>query len=101
LSKMEKKFEIKLKLGPRDFGIHKRKMGASLNIQKNDHLRLKIISKGRWKREFIGKFNDNFGIKVLLNRPIPHPEHLIGNYIKTKIIKANYKDNILTASFLI
>ncbi|NVM38567.1 MAG: radical SAM protein [Candidatus Lokiarchaeota archaeon] len=101
LSMLEKKFRIKLKLGPRDFGIHKRRIGASLNVQKNDHIRLKIISIGRWKREYIGKLDDNYGIKVLLNKPIPQPEQLIGKDIEAKIIKANYKDNILTASFSI
>lgn len=101
LSILEKKFGIKLKLGPQDFGIHKRKVGANLNIQKNDRIRLKIVSIGRWKREYIGKIDDNLGIKVLLNKPIPHPEQLIGKFIEAKIIKANYKDNILTASFSI
>ncbi len=101
LSMLEKKFRIKLKLGPRDFGIHKRKIGATLNVQKNDQVRLQIVSKGRWKKEYIGKLNDDFGIKVLLNRPLTQPEQLIGKDIKAKIIKANYKDNILTASFSI
>jgi len=101
LSMLEKKYRIKLKLGPRDFGIHKRKIVASLNVQKNDHVRLQIVSKGRWKREYIGKLNDDFGIKVLLNRPLTQPEQLIGKDIEAKIIKANYKDNILTASFSI
>jgi len=101
LSMLEKKYKIKLKLGPRDFGIHKRKIVASSNFHKNDHIRLQIVSKGRWKREYIGKVNDDFGIKVLLNRPITQPEQLIGKNIEAKIIKANYKDNILTASFSI
>ncbi len=101
LSVLEKKYKIKLKLGPRDFGIHKRKTVSSLNFHKNDSIRLKLISKGRWKREYIGKLNDNFGMKVLLNKPIQQPEQLIGKDIEVKIIKANYKDNILTASFSI
>ena len=101
LSRLETKFNIKLKLGPRDFGIHKRKTVASLNFKKNDPVRLKLISKGRWKREYIGKLNDNFGIKVLFNKPINHPEKLLGKDIRAKVIKANYKDNILTASFSI
>jgi len=101
LSILEKKFGIKLKLGPQDFGIHKRKVGANLNIQKNDRIRLKIVSIGRWKREYIGKIDNNLGIKVLLNKPIPQPEQIIGKVIEAKIIKANYKDNILTASFSI
>ncbi|TKJ22467.1 MAG: molybdenum cofactor biosynthesis protein MoaA [Promethearchaeota archaeon Loki_b32] len=101
LSMLEKKFKIKLKLGPQDFGIHKRKVVASLNLQKNDRIKLTIISKGRWKREYIGKLNNNFGIKVLLNYPIPQPEKLLGKEIEAKVIKANYKDNILTAYFSI
>ena len=101
LSTLEKKFNVKLKLGPKDFGIHKRKTVASLKIKKNDIIKLKIISRGRWKREYIGKIDDNNGIKVLLNKPIDQYEKFIGRYIKAKIIKANYKDNILTASFSI
>jgi uncharacterized Fe-S cluster-containing radical SAM superfamily enzyme len=101
LSLLEKKHSIKLKLGPQDFGIHKRKTVASLNLKKNDYIGLKIISKGRWKREFIGKIDNNHGIKVLLIKPINHSEKLVGKDIVGKIIKANYKDNILTASFSI
>lgn len=101
LSMLEKKFKIKLKIGPRDFGIHKRKIVGSLNLQKNDRIKLTLISKGRWKREYIGKLNNNFGIKVLLNYPIPQPEKLLGKEIEAKVIKANYKDNIITASFSI
>ncbi len=101
LSKLEKIYSIKLKLGPQDFGIHKRITVASLNIKKNDLIRLEIISKGRWKREYIGKIDNDYGIKVLLNRPIIHSEKFIRKEITAKIIKANYKDNILTASFSI
>ncbi|MFX1302777.1 MAG: radical SAM protein [Promethearchaeota archaeon] len=101
LSILEKKYNIKLKLGPHDFGIHKRKTVASLNLKKNDQVKLKLISQGRWKREYIGKLNDNFGIKVILNKHINYPEKLIGKEIRVRIIKANYKDNILTASFSI
>jgi hypothetical protein len=101
LSKLEKIHNIKLKLGPKDFGIHKRKTVASLRVKKNDLIKVKIISKGRWNREYIGKIDDNFGIKLLLNKPIIPSENLIGKYIEAKIIKANYKYNILTASFSI
>jgi len=101
LSFLERKYNIKLKLGPQDFGIHKRKILSSFKVQKNDKLRLKVISKGRWKKEYIGKVNDKFGIKVLLNKSLIEPEKLIGKDIEAKVIKANYKDNILTASFSI
>ncbi|MFX1391274.1 MAG: radical SAM protein [Promethearchaeota archaeon] len=101
LSHLEKKYNIKLKLGPRDFGIHKRNTVASLNVKKNDLKKLKIVSKGRWDREFIGKIDHNYGIKLLIDKPITYSEKLIGMEIEAKIIKANYKDNILTATFSI
>lgn len=99
LSGLEKKYNIKLKLGPNDFGIHKRKSIDTLSLKKNDLIKLEIISKGRWKRECIGKINERIGIKVLLKKPLTTSDDLIGKYIKAKIIKANYKDNILTAVY--
>ena len=60
---------------------------------------MKIISPGRWKRECIGKINENFAIKILLNKPLTYSEVLIGKEIKAKVIKANYKNNIITAIF--
>ncbi|MFX1344226.1 MAG: radical SAM protein [Promethearchaeota archaeon] len=99
LSRLEKKYRIKLKLGPRDFNIHKRKTVASLNVKKNELIKLTIISKGRWKNEFIGKIDNNFGVKVLVNEPSIYSENFIGQQITARIIKANYKDNILTAVF--
>ncbi|MFX0021368.1 MAG: radical SAM protein [Candidatus Hermodarchaeota archaeon] len=101
LALLEKTYNIKLKLGPQDFGIHKRETSASLNVQKNDFIKLKVVSKGRWEHEYIGKTDNNFGIKVLLDQPFSQPEKFIGREIKAKIIKANYKDNILTAIFSI
>ncbi len=99
LSQLENKYNIKLKLGPNDFGIHKRTSGALLNIKKNDVLDLTIISKGRWNRECIGRIKENYGIKVLLKKPLNFSENLIGIKIKAKVIKANYKDNIITSIF--
>ena len=88
----------KFKLGPKDFGIHRRKGVPPLNIKKNDEIGLEIVSKGRWKRECIGKINEEIGIKVLLKKPFIS-SNLIGKKIKARIIKANYKDNILTAIY--
>ena len=101
LSNLETKYNIKLKLGPIDFGIHKRTKAASLNFKKNDLLKLKVVSKGRWEREFIGKINERFAIKVLINNADLQSENLIGKNIPVKIIKANYKYNIFTASLSI
>ncbi len=97
LSKLEKKYEIKLKLGPKDFGIHKRAQVSTLDIKKGDLVKIKIVSKGRWMNECIGQINKSLGIKILLKKPIVFSEELIGKEIVAKIIKANYRDNIVTA----
>jgi len=99
LTLLEKEYDLKLKLGPHDFNIHKRKIVMQLNLKRNDFIELKVISKSRWDNEFIGKINDNFGIKIILNKSIKNPEYLINRTIRAKIIKANYKNNILTASY--
>lgn len=100
LSRLEKKYDIKLKLGPRDFNIHKRKSPASLEFKKGDIIGLTVVSPGRWEYEYIGKItNNNLGIKLLVNKRFIDFKNLIGKDIQAKIIKANYKDNILTAIF--
>ena len=70
-----------------------------LEFKKDDLIKVKIVSGGRWKNECIGKINDSLGIKILLKKPLVFSEVLIGKYIKAKVIKANYKNNILTAIF--
>ena len=89
------------KLGPRDFGIHKRKGIDTLNLKKGAIITALVVSQGRWKEEYIAKINDYIGIKILLNKPLTltHSEDLIGKEIKVKVIKANYQDNIITAVF--
>lgn len=99
LSRLEKKYDLKLKLGPMDFGIQRRKSISTLNLKKNDEIKLKIVSKGRWENECIGKITEEIGIKILLQKPLKFTENMIGSEIKVKIIKANYKDNILTARY--
>ena len=101
LAGLEKKYKIKLKLGPRDFGIHPRKAFTSSKLKKHDLIKLNVVSEGRWKRELIGKVNENFGIKILVNSYQLKSYNFIGREIQAKIIKANYKDNILTAFFSI
>jgi len=99
LSKLEKQYGIKLKLGPKDFGIHKRKSIQLTSLKKDDLVDLKIVSKGRWNNECIAIINEKQGIKLLLNKPFSYSEKLLGQEVKAKIIKANYRDNILTAFF--
>ncbi|MFX1496844.1 MAG: radical SAM protein [Promethearchaeota archaeon] len=99
LTSLEKKYNIKLKLGPNDFGIHKTSPISSINLKKHDLIELEIVSRGRWDYECIGKFDDNYGIKVLLKKPFVFSEEMLNKKIKAEIIKINFKDNILTALF--
>ncbi|MFX0026529.1 MAG: radical SAM protein [Candidatus Hermodarchaeota archaeon] len=99
LTRLENKYKIKLKLGPADFGIHQRLGISNINLKKHDTIELEIVSKGRWNRECIGRIDENYGIKVLLKKPFIYSDELLNKTIKAKIIKANYKDNIFTASF--
>jgi len=99
LTRLEKKYNIKLKLGPNDFGIHKRASAVKIRLQKGDILKVKIVSKGRWNHECIGKLDENTGIKILIRKPLTFTEEMIGKEIKAKVIKANYRDNVITASF--
>ncbi len=99
LSQLEKKYNIKLKLGPIDFNIHKRKSISTSYLKKNMIIEVTIISEGRWERECIGKINENLGIKILMRKPFKFTPDLIGKKLAVKVIKANYRDNIITASF--
>ncbi|TFF88457.1 MAG: radical SAM protein [Promethearchaeota archaeon] len=99
LSQLEKKYNIKLKLGPIDFNIHKRKSFSTPYLKKGMVLEATILSQGRWKWECIGKINDRLGIKILLKRPFQFTPQLLGKKIEVKVIKANYRDNIITASY--
>jgi len=99
LADLEKKYNIKLKLGPFDFGIHKRKGMINQDLKKYDIVNLEIVSKGRWDKECIGKIGNNLGIKLLLKKPISFSDNLLGKEVNVKILKANYRDNIITAFF--
>ncbi len=99
LSCLEKRYQIKLKLGPQDFGIHKRMSIPSIRYNKGDLIRVIIVSRGRWKNECIGKINDSNGIKVLLKKPLIFSDVMIGKEFNVRILKANYRDNIITAYF--
>ncbi len=98
LNQLEKKYNIKLKLGPHDFGIHERPI-SNINIQEGEIIPIKIVSKGRWKNEFIGKIDDNFSAKVLFNIPIEFSEKLIGKDLKVKVLNSSFRDSIITTYF--
>jgi hypothetical protein len=96
LAELEEKYNIKLKLGPKDFGIKDQPLYA-LNLEEDQIISAKIVSQGRWNNECIGKLNDEFAAKVLLNAPLEFTSNLIGKEINAKVLKSNRKDNLITA----
>ena len=95
LSELENKYNIKLKLGPKDFGIHYRRT-FNLPINEGEIISVEIVSQGRWKNECIGKINNQFCTKVLLNYPLEYSKDLLGKNIDVKILKAKNKENLIT-----
>jgi uncharacterized Fe-S cluster-containing radical SAM superfamily enzyme len=98
LSDLEQKYDLKLKLGPTDFGIHDRPL-YKLNVHEGEIIPVTIASPGRWENECIGKVNEEFGCKVLLNSPIKYTDALLGKEIDVKILKAKTTENLITAYF--
>ena len=94
LGKLEKKFDIKLKLGPRDFNIHK---GRSIEppVSIGEIKRVQILSKGRNPGEFIGGLNDLWAVKVLSKFSLN-----IGSKINAKIIKRRRNENLITGRLI-
>jgi hypothetical protein len=88
---MEKEYKIKLKLGPKDFDIHKT-TAIFPPVRLDDKKNVKIIMKGRWKNEYIATFEDNWSVKVLSKEKIP-----LEKKIKVKFIKSSLRGNLLTA----
>ncbi len=96
LSELENKYNIKLKLGPKDFGIHSRPL-FNFPLKEGEIISVEIVSKGRWKNECIGKINNQFCTKVLLNYPLEYSKDLLGKNIKVKILKAKNTENLITS----
>ncbi len=91
LQKMEKEYKIKLKLGPKDFNIHKT-IAIFPPVRLGDIKNVEIIMKGRWKNEYIAIFEEIWAVKVLSKEKIP-----IKKGIKVKFIKSSLRGNLLTA----
>lgn len=94
LKSLEKKHNIKLKLGPKDFGIHKRE-GITPPYISGTLVQGLIVSKGRWEKEFIATLNDEWGIKIIATKDQIHSQ-LIGKRTNIKIIKSKKKESLLT-----
>ena len=81
LDELEKEFGVKLKLGPRDFGIEKRKRLPTI-FDKGDKIQVKVVCDGWFKNELIGvaknrcitvldrkaNINDLINVKIIENK---------------------------------
>jgi len=93
LSELEKQYNIKLKLGPRDFGIHPTKP-INPPVEVGSKVPVKIICKGRSINEYIGVLNEMWAVKVISKYP------LISQKTATvTIIKQKANENLITATF--
>jgi uncharacterized Fe-S cluster-containing radical SAM superfamily enzyme len=90
LKTLEKDHQLKLKLGPLDFGIHScRAIVPSVKI--GETINCKILSLGRWKNEYIGEYNSNWGVKILSKKTF-----VPGDICEVKIVKGTLTGNLLT-----
>lgn len=96
LSELESKFNIKLKLGPLDFGIHERPL-YTLGIDEGDTLPVTVVSPGRWSNECIGKINSRFSTKILLNNPLEYHNNLLKKNINVKVLSSKSNNNLITS----
>ena len=93
LSELEKKYKMKLKLGPLDFGIHPTNpITPPVNI--GSKVPVTVLCKGRSNIEFIGPLNEIWAVKILSKIPLP-----INKKITVKIIKQKMKENLITGKF--
>jgi hypothetical protein len=84
---LEKKYNLKLILKPRDFGIHRGKM-LPIPFKKGEKIRTKILSEGRIRGEMIGSARDRAIAIMNCNASI-------NDIVKIEILKT--KHNIITA----
>ncbi|MHA1794293.1 MAG: radical SAM protein [Promethearchaeota archaeon] len=95
LRQLEKKYGVKLLLGPSDFNIHScSKIEApivpfikesSRSTKKTRIIEVEIVSAGRYSNEFLGKV-DGWGVKVInfSRRPLKKVEQVPANAFKIK-----------------
>jgi uncharacterized Fe-S cluster-containing radical SAM superfamily enzyme len=90
LKKMEHQYGLKLKLGPVDFDIFKTQ-SISAPLHEGDVANIEIIKIGRWKNEYIGRFDSDWAVKILSDAPLQ-----LGTKYNVKFIKGNLSGNLLT-----
>ncbi|MCW1296371.1 MAG: radical SAM protein [Candidatus Parvarchaeota archaeon] len=87
MEEYEKKYNIKLILSPKDFGIHKAKM-LPIPFKKNEKLNVRIASDGRIMGEMIGVARERSISIMRCNANV-------GDIVKIKILKT--KHNLIVA----
>jgi uncharacterized Fe-S cluster-containing radical SAM superfamily enzyme len=93
LTKLEKQFDVKLKLGPLDFGIHTAE-SISPPVNVGEKISVKIICLGRSRNEYIGVLNELWAVKILSNIPLA-----VNKVITVTVIKQKLRENLITARF--
>lgn len=94
LAELEKKYQIKLKLGPYDFEIHPSKP-VSVPVEIGEKIRVTVICEGRTSYEYIGRLNPQWAVKILSKVPL-----VSDSEIQVEVIKKKTKENLITARFL-
>ncbi len=91
LQKMEKSSGLKLKLGPKDFGIFKTE-AITPPVRLNEIEFVQILMASRWKNEYIARLNETWAVKVLSKGALK-PNQIL----KVKFIRSSLHGNLLTA----
>lgn len=91
LHKMEKETGLKLKLSPEDFDIVKTK-AIIPPVKLNDIDKVQIVAKGRWKNEYIARYNEMWAVKVLSKG-----ELALHQILTVKFVKSTLHGNLLSA----
>ena len=92
LQQLESKYKLKLKLHPKDFGIHKTKAIHS-PVQLGDHANITILMQGRWKGEYIGVLDEKWAVKV-----VSKVELFPNQKVRVKFIRSTLHGNLLTGT---
>lgn len=93
LAELERETGVQLKLSPSDFHIHPcRPLTPPVNY--GDVVEVAVVSPGRTPREYIGRLNPDWAVKVLSRVPLP-----VGSRVRVEIIKQKTRENLLTAAF--
>ncbi|MBD3350421.1 MAG: radical SAM protein [Candidatus Lokiarchaeota archaeon] len=91
LADLEKKYNLKLKLGPKDFNIHPAHP-ITPPVERDEKIKVQIVSKGRTAKEWIGRFNEKWAVKVLSKISLK-----VGATVHANVIKRKTDENLITA----